>query len=201
MTNQPDISPEGVARALEGVTPGPWENRSYQSGTVQVLMRQWNNAKPNPLRDGSMYGYMSAYMTAYNIGWQDECAIDREKQANARFIAYAREAVPALAARLAEVGAEAGKMLAEADSEYNRKTNAMIARHAEVVGTLKRRAEAADAALAASEARVEKMREALNNIDALDPESKANGCSPDALRGLLNRMGEIARTALEETKP
>lgn len=103
-------------KALEGVTPGPWENVSYQSGTVQVLMRSWNNAKPDPMRDGSMYGYMSAYMIAYNIGWQNENDIDRERQANARFIAWAREGVPALLAEIAAKDAE----IAAKDAEIAR---------------------------------------------------------------------------------
>lgn len=100
-------------KALEGVTPGPWENVSFQSGTVQVMMRQWNNAKPDPMRDGSMFGYMSAHMTAYNIGWQNENDIDRERQANARFIAWAREGVPALLAEIAAKDAEIARLTAQ----------------------------------------------------------------------------------------
>jgi hypothetical protein len=38
--------------------------------------------------------------------------------------------------------------------------------------------------------------EALNLIDALDPEGQVYSCSADALRGLVLRMGEIARAAL-----
>jgi hypothetical protein len=45
-------------------------------------------------------------------------------------------------------------------------------------------------------AEVQRLTEALNLIDALDPESAVNGCHPDALRGLVNRMGQIARAAL-----
>ena len=37
---------------------------------------------------------------------------------------------------------------------------------------------------------------ALHIIDALDPEEHINGCSSDALRGLVLRMGEAARAAL-----
>lgn len=39
-------------------------------------------------------------------------------------------------------------------------------------------------------------REALNGINALDPESNARACSYDALVGLVNMMGERARAAL-----
>lgn len=47
----------------------------------------------------------------------------------------------------------------------------------------------------------ERLRDVLRHIDALDPEGKAIGCSADALRGLVNRMGAIARSALEQNKP
>ena len=39
---------------------------------------------------------------------------------------------------------------------------------------------------------------ALLEIDALDPEGKIDGCSQAALRGLVLRMGEIARDARQE---
>ena len=42
--------------------------------------------------------------------------------------------------------------------------------------------------------------EALTNIDALDPENLVVGCSQDALSGLVNRMGDIARATLAELK-
>ena len=45
------------------------------------------------------------------------------------------------------------------------------------------------------EAREKQMREALVRIDALDPDVP-DACTADALRGLVMRMGEIARNAL-----
>lgn len=87
---------DDIRRDREAGTPGPWEKRSFQSGTVQVVLREWNNSKPDPTRDGSMYGYHSAYMTMYNIGWQDESDTDREKSANASRIAR----VPEMEARI-----------------------------------------------------------------------------------------------------
>jgi Lar family restriction alleviation protein len=39
---------------------------------------------------------------------------------------------------------------------------------------------------------------ALNHIDALDPEDMVYGCTPDALRGLVIRMGQFARAALRD---
>lgn len=38
--------------------------------------------------------------------------------------------------------------------------------------------------------------EALTVIDALDPDGLIDGCSQNALRGLVLRMGQIARTAI-----
>lgn len=48
----------------------------------------------------------------------------------------------------------------------------------------------------ALEAENARLRDALNIIDALDPEGHVNGCSTDALRGLIGRMGRTARAAL-----
>lgn len=59
---------------------------------------------------------------------------------------------------------------------------------------------AAEATVATLTAQVEAMRGALRNIDALDPEQNIDGCSMDALRGLVLRMGSIARTALTTEK-
>ena len=50
------------------------------------------------------------------------------------------------------------------------------------------------------EAALAKTVSALNVIDALDPEAAINGFSESALRGLVLRMGELARTTLAELK-
>ena len=50
--------------------------------------------------------------------------------------------------------------------------------------------------LVTAEARIKALESALRLIDAHDPESAVNGCSPDALRGLVNRMGGISRATL-----
>lgn len=45
---------------------------------------------------------------------------------------------------------------------------------------------------------LERLRAALTQIDALDPEWQGiESCHPHAVKGLVLRMGEIARTALE----
>lgn len=48
------------------------------------------------------------------------------------------------------------------------------------------------------EAKLAKAVEALHIINVLDPEEQVSGCSPDALRGLVNLMGSNARTVLAE---
>ena len=49
-----------------------------------------------------------------------------------------------------------------------------------------------------AEAERDRMRAALNQIDALDPEEAIYGCSHDATRGFVIRMGQIARAALAQ---
>jgi hypothetical protein len=48
--------------------------------------------------------------------------------------------------------------------------------------------------------RVQALVEALESIDALDPESLVIGCGRDALSGLVNLMGAKARAALAAFK-
>jgi hypothetical protein len=63
--------------------------------------------------------------------------------------------------------------------------------------------EATDAIMAlikSERAEKQALREALELIDAHDPEARIYECSEDALRGFVNRMGRIARDALENIK-
>ncbi len=46
-----------------------------------------------------------------------------------------------------------------------------------------------------------KLREALKNIDAIDPEAMIDGFSEYAIKGLVHCMGAIARTALGGDTP
>ena len=77
-----DLTPEAVAKMLEGVTPGPWEadHMSLFAGE-KVVARFGDYAEYAGGRERPLHDY----------------------QANRDFIAWAREAVPALAAKLAEV--------------------------------------------------------------------------------------------------
>jgi len=45
--------------------------------------------------------------------------------------------------------------------------------------------------------RIAELEAALALIDAMDPESMIAGCSADAARGLVSRMGNIARATLK----
>jgi len=76
---------EELKRLAEAATPGPWEKRSYQSGTACVVMREWIGPKSKEYGNG----FLAAHMTAYNIDFQDEHLIDAEKNATASFIAAA----------------------------------------------------------------------------------------------------------------
>ena len=88
---------------------------------------------------------------------------------------YVREDLhTALQARLAEVEADKRWIMDDRDRTFD---------------LMLSRAEAA-------EARVKVLEEALRVINALDPERHIDGCSADAARGLVLRMGELARAAL-----
>jgi hypothetical protein len=104
-----DITPENVERMLEGVTEGPWRSDS-------AFCRD-NQARRVALPD--RFGVPSATIAECVENWHEAEEYNeprvswKEAEANARFIAYARQAVPALAAerdalavRLAEVEAE-----------------------------------------------------------------------------------------------
>ncbi len=125
-----DISPENVARMLDGVTPGPW----HAAGPP------WNQIIYSS-------GENRVAFTAHSNGLDDDRDI-----ATARFIAWAREAVPALAAE----------------------RDALAARLAEVeenlVGVCQREAASTvrwEAKLDAAEAREAKLRAAAEALGAL----------------------------------
>jgi hypothetical protein len=176
----PDITPENVARMLEGVTPGPWcvvKRYSFicHKDTWQVVWYVPNS---------------TALATVLDTG--GDAASD---EADARFIAWAREAVPALAARLAEVEAE----LAASEVSHTAASD--------LAGIMLTRAEAVEAA----EARVARLREALIR-EALIREASdeltrlvawINEDEDNAFL-LINAMPleliDRARAALEETK-
>ena len=80
-----DTSPEAVAKMLEGVTPGPLSVSSYAAAAGRGF-------------------YVMAGDRFFAQTWWGK---QSEAEANARFIAWAREAVPALAAERDEWKARA----------------------------------------------------------------------------------------------
>lgn len=95
---------------------------------------------------------------------------------------------------------QASEQEREAAVERSREASQMLAietNHAAQAESDRDRLAAANAAL---EAQVARLVGALNEIDALDPEHLIDGCSQAALRGLVLRMGEIARAALAEVQ-
>jgi chromosome segregation ATPase len=124
------------------------------------------------------------------------------------------EVMDALAARLAEVERERDALadglrrteenrdnaMQDAQEEYDRAV-AAEARLAEVERERDRMEAEAVVAMDRwhqSQARVERLATALNEIDALDPEHLIDGYSQTATRGLVLRMGEIARAARQQ---
>jgi hypothetical protein len=73
-------------------------------------------------------------------------------------------------------------------------------REAESIRRHDARMDAAEATVASLKEQVKAMRGALRDIDALDPEvGHIGACSENAIRGLVLRMGSIARAALSAT--
>ena len=118
-----DISRDAVDALLQGVTEGPWE---AESGHEQ--------------QNGQLYWQVTD--GAHAIMQNQFCWCQGDHAANARFIAAARELVPALRAALDE--AEARAVKAEAERDVHTKINA----EAERVAKWERdRAERLEAAL------------------------------------------------------
>lgn len=69
---------------------GRWEVKTYPSGTVCVLMREW--VGPKSSKYGT--GYLAAHIDAFNIDFQDESEIQSERVAKARQIVASRDALP-----------------------------------------------------------------------------------------------------------
>jgi len=139
MTDNPDIAPENVALMLDGVTPGPWQvfidDSGGKWGGWPLSIEATNFADKCIVRPGGQWPYE----------W-DAGTSRAEAVANACFIAYAREAVPALAARVAELEAEQEKTRRFLKISRKEGEDALVA------------LEAAEAALAAAVARVERLR-------------------------------------------
>jgi hypothetical protein len=99
------ITPATVAAMLEGVTPGPWSphNMIHEEGRP-MTPEEIGEYVANAVRKGSADRFLFVSGLHDDGGDADICHTGNGPRAiaNARFIAWAREAVPALAAKLAE---------------------------------------------------------------------------------------------------
>ncbi len=84
------------------------------------------------------------------------------------------------------------RLVEQQDHDHNDANARLIAAAPDLAALALSRGEA----LAKAEAEIARLRMALTNIDALDPEGSVEGFSRDALAGLVRLMGEIARAAL-----
>jgi hypothetical protein len=96
----PDITPENVARMLEGVTPGPWSVCIDDDGNPL-------SGRPS-IQASDEYDCAIVHWDGFVQSYWRSARGDNEIHANARFIAWSREAVLALAARLAQEQREVG---------------------------------------------------------------------------------------------
>ncbi len=78
----PDITPEGIAKALEGVTEGPWAP-IWDEHTEEISV------------------------CAQGAGGIEICVADSLELADAQFIAYAHNSLPLIAERMAQLEAKA----------------------------------------------------------------------------------------------
>lgn len=171
---QGDDLVEQATAALEGVTEGEWK-AAYSKWEPNNFIVQTDHPCRRVLAqfDG------------------DGDGPDDQSLADARFIAFTRQWVPEAAARIAALTAQVVELQAEkremALQELASLGQAQEAYEAQL---------AAEAETARLRDRLARMEGALTEIDALDPEKGHIGtCSENAIRGLVLRMGEIARAA------
>jgi hypothetical protein len=164
-----DITPENVARMLDGVTDGPWMVTGVRGKLDGQSVHNVFRYDADKKRDEHIAAVW--YDTKNGLG-----------HADARFIAYAREAVPALSARLAEVEAPC------TDCEGSGIT-LQTERHCACDAG---RSEALAARLVAAEAENAKLLEALTLVLPL-----AKGYAAANRHDINRRVIEIAEAALQ----
>jgi hypothetical protein len=107
-----DTSPEAIAALLEGVTPGPWR---VEDGTTLI----WGHCNQDDTTSRGMgYPVTECRITPVS-SWARGPDADAG-EANARFIAAARDLVPALAAEIARLTAERDEARAQVAMAYSR---------------------------------------------------------------------------------
>lgn len=108
-----DTSTEAVERLLEDVTPGPWV-ASYRSETDPDGDEYIDRVEVETPTD--------RYVHEFALGYSDE--IDGVTEANARFIAAARDLVPALLKERDEARALVAAAVSRAEYHADRNTTA-----------------------------------------------------------------------------
>lgn len=109
---------DAIERRAAAATRGPWRHDSFPSGTEYVHMRN-ASSKDGPRILGPDHsdqdGHVGAHMSLHNVPafealtGETEGQLEREKCANAEFIAHAREDVPRLVAEVRRLRALAGR--------------------------------------------------------------------------------------------
>lgn len=109
-----DISKEAVERLLDGVTPGPWAaGRGDMQTYIDGVPSKWIYAGEQ---------YVAVASGKINGSWG-------EVMANARFIAAARDLVPALAAEAAALRDEVARLRKVETWQIKMRADAMTRRH------------------------------------------------------------------------
>ena len=177
MTEEEKLLAEAVG-VLEGVTPGPWHSET-------------NDADEDPPRGfkyylrAENYGAVG-YWTGHKSNHKDERWYLTEQ--DARFIAWCREGVPALLARIAAQEAQI-KGLAAEKRYWLGEIDAVLAGRADEHD----RAEAAETALAAERAKVAKLVAKL-----ADWEARIDDCEWSANTSLTQPIRAEMRAAIKE---
>jgi hypothetical protein len=105
------ITPEAVERMLDGVSPAPWLPRNMVHADGRAMTpEEIGEYVTNSVKIGTQDQFLFVMGQHDDGGDADICHAGNGPRgpANTAFIAWAREAVPALATRLAEVEADLG---------------------------------------------------------------------------------------------
>lgn len=169
-----DISSEAVARALEGVTPGPWLTDGMTGENPRLF------GKSHRIKAEGLF-------MAFVAGWQDNPNDAKEAEANARFIAWSRAAAPALSAALTKAQSEIAIMSKALDAEE-------LAHGLSTTGGMWRfwRDKADEVAKENVKLRAERDRQYAENVHRIAEQAKAEAERDAALKRAEQAEAELA---------